>query len=203
MLKFINFDKSKIGWVLKNGSIGQFNVDAILKNKKNKNCYYLASTVIGGNVYGKKNLPIKPNFHYQWITDKKNTIVYKIYKNGKTLTFKNLSKNLKEITTNIKLKQYKKITDFELLNNDNISKKLICTLELKDQILVFPVKHINIQIKMKKFQVETGPIIFKKKENIIPGFIFFNCLNFSQIIPRYPALDKGVIKQKNKINFYV
>ena len=79
-IKCLDFDYSSIGWKLKNKSLGIFGIEASLREKKTNKLYFLAKTVMAGNVYGKSLLPIVPNYNFQWLTDgKKKPITYECY----------------------------------------------------------------------------------------------------------------------------
>ena len=79
--RFLDFNNSSIGWELKKGSIGLFKLDCKLKIKKTNQLYYLAKTVVAGNVYSKSILPIIPNYNYQWAINGQKRIVFRNFKN--------------------------------------------------------------------------------------------------------------------------
>ncbi len=203
VFKFTDFDHSVIGWKLKSGSVGLFKIDSVLKEKNNKKINYLAKTVMAGNVYGKSILPIFPNYNFQWITNGEKRFVFRKFENSK-IKIDNKDGEIIKYITNIKKKNKKKISVKDLIQDQlNFSRSLSCKINLENQICEFPIYHLNTHIKNNCFQVETGPILIRKKKNFISAFIFFNSLNNCQIVWNYPTLGGKIEKLKAKINFYV
>ncbi len=203
VFKCIDFDHSVIGWKLKSGSVGLFKIDSVLKEKNNKKINYLAKTVMAGNVYGKSILPITPNYNFQWITNGEKRYVFRKFENSK-IKIDNKDSEIIKYITNIKKKNKIKISVQDLIKDQlNSSRSLSCKINLENQICEFPINHVNTHIKDNCFQVETGPILIRKKKNFISAFIFFNNTKNCQIVWNYPTLGGKIEKFKAKINFYV
>lgn len=203
-MKCFDFRTSSIGWNLKNGSIGLFEIDSVLKEKKNKQIHYLAKTVMAGNVYGKSILPIVPNYNFQWITNGHNQVVFRTFSNDKIII--NTKKNYKvdKFLLNIKHTKKTEISIGDLINNHKLFyKSLSCKIEFNNQIIEFPVKHINTHKKKKEFQVETGPLLLKKDNKFISAFVFFNSNNKCQIVQYYPKLGGKIEELEVKLRYFI
>ena len=162
---FIDFDLSFIGWELKDKSLGLFQIDSKFKDKNTREKYYLSKNVMAGNVYGKSILPITPNYNYQWITNGISQIVFRTFSNKTIKIDPKISTNVSRFFLDIKKKQKKEILINDLIENPNLfNDSLVCIADLFDQIVEFPIKHINIHQNDNKFQIETGPILIRKNE---------------------------------------
>lgn len=82
---------------------------------------------------------------------------------------------------------------------------LQCQIKYEDQELQFPVKHLN-RNNSGEFQVETGPVAFQLKNEIVISSIAFNKLNEFELLIENDALNKReqqIIKYRNcEINLY-
>ena len=200
----LDFDLSFIGWELKDKSLGLFQIDAKFEDKKTREKYYLSKSVMAGNVYGKSILPIIPNYNYQWITNGKSQIVFRTFSNNEIKIDPKISTKVFRFFLNIKKKQKKEILINDLIENPNLfNESLICIIDLFDQIVEFPIKHINIHQNDSKFQIETGPILIKKNEKFISAFIFLNSENKCQIVWHYPMLEGKIEELPIKMRFFV
>jgi hypothetical protein len=65
------------------------------------------------------------------------------------------------------------------------------------------MKHININPLTKEFQVETGPLLFKKSNKFISAFIFFNSNNKFQIVWYYPKLGGKIEELELKLRYFI
>ena len=202
--KFLDFNHSSIGWELKKGSVGLFKLDCKLKIKKTNQFYYLAKTVVAGNVYGKSTLPIIPNYNYQWAINGQKRIVFRNFKN-KVIIDNKKDIRVKRFFKNISYKKKKEISINKIYSMNNFfNKSLICRLEIFDQICEFPINHINIHIKNKNFQIETGPIMLKKESGVISSaFLFFNSKYKCQVLWNYPKLGGKIEELNKKSKFYI
>ena len=58
--------------------------------------------------------------------------------------------------------------------------------------LEFPINHVNINSEIRRWQIETGPILFpiinkeKKSYEYLPSFVHFNDLNRLDVFYDYP-----------------
>jgi hypothetical protein len=200
-IRLLDYEHSSVGWLTKQGSGGLFRIDSKIKIKKK--IYYLARTVMAGNVYGNAILPIFPNYYYQWMTDGLSRIIFRTSANGNIFLDKG-DKDIKKYLLNIKLKNRREIDIEDIINSKILSfKVIICYLEFENQICEFPINHLNIHLKNKKFQVETGPIVLKNKNTFCPAFIFFNCKFSCQVVWGYPRLEGIAEVLKTKIRFFI
>ena len=203
-IKCLDFNYSFVSWKLKNTSRGLFKIDSILIEKKVSKEYFLAKTVMAGNVYGKSTLPIRPNYNFQWITNGKKKIVFRIFANNEIKIDTGKKRNIDKYILNIKYKKKKNILIKNLIENYSyFSNDLTCRIDFGNQLCEFPVNHINIDAKNHNFQVETGPILLKRKKNYIPAFIFFNSLQKCQLVWYYPKLEGEIEEMKVKIKFFI
>ena len=69
--------------------------------------------------------------------------------------------------------------------------------------LEFPINHVNINSEIRRWQIETGPILFpiinkeKKSYEYLPSFVHFNDLNISSLrTGEIDLLDAGPAKSK-------
>ena len=202
--KHIDFDYSSIGWKTKENSLGIFKIEAALKEKKTSDFNYLAMTVMAGNVYGTSRLPIVPNYNFQWLTDGKKRNIFRTFANNTIKIEKKNNKNIDKYFMNIKYRKKREILIESLIKkNEFFNNHLVCNIDLGNQVSEFPIKHINIHPKDKKFQVETGPILLKKKRGYISAFIFFNSINKCQIVSFYPKLGGKIEELKASIKFFI
>jgi len=203
-IKCLDFDYSSIGWRLKNKSLGIFGIEASLKEKKTNKLYFLAKTVMAGNVYGKSLLPIVPNYNFQWLTDGKKKIVFRIFSNNKIKFDTKKNNKVDAYLLNIQYKKKKQIYIDDIIKNYKIfNYSLVCKINLNDQIIEFPIKHINVHPINREFQVETGPILLKRAKKFIPAFIFFNSRYKFQIVWYYPKLGGKIEEIKAELKFFI
>jgi hypothetical protein len=203
MHNILDFKSSSIGWVLKSKTLGLFKISSSLKLKKSKKKYYLAETVMAGNILSKDGLPKTPHFFFQWCTNGNNRKVFCVSQNGKVSSHK--KKNIvKNFLLNLNFIKLKELSIDSIFNNLNLlNKSLTCSITYKNQLCEFLVNHININNNKKEFQIETGPILLKKNRKITPAFIFINSVHECQIVWNYPALGGATKKIKIKLKFFI
>ena len=152
-MKCLDFNSSSIGWKLKNGSLGIFKIDALLKEKKNNQINYLANTVMAGNVYGKSILPILPNYNFQWLTNGSNQVVFRYFSNNKIKKDEKKSNKIEKFLVNINYQKKIEVSIEDLIDNYELfNQSLSCKLEFNKQIIEFPIKHINVHHLKKNFK---------------------------------------------------
>jgi hypothetical protein len=203
-IKCIDFHYSSIGWITKKDSLGIFKIDASHKEKKTNKVNYLANMVMAGNVYGTSILPIIPNYYFQWLTNGKKRIIFRSFVNKRPQIDKKNNKNIKKYLINVRYKKKKEIYIENLIKNYKFFNEfLVCRIDLGSQIIEFPINHINLHPNNYTFQVETGPILLKKKNKFFSAFIFFNTINSCQIVPYYPKLGGKIEELEAKIKFFI
>ena len=208
----IDFNKSSLGWL--NSSKGVFRLVSVLKAKKDKGKQFithgLGQSVLAGNVYAEKNLLKEPPYLFQVAGNKDQQIIYRsdipYLKNGlaawniqrKKVLDNKLSSHFNEFCLNIfkrsvkKISTYKDIEKYFKLNDFSALIKIYDFNNLNFQI-EFPINHINILPKEKKWQVETGPVLFpidkkfiKNSYKFLPSFLHFNKLDSIDLFYDYP-----------------
>ena len=203
-IKCLDFNSSSIGWKLKNGSLGIFKIDALLKEKKSDQINYLANTVMAGNVYSKSFLPISPNYNFQWLTNGSKQVVYRYFSNNRIKIDEKKNNKIDKFFINTKYQKKIEVSIESLIDNYELfNESLSCKLEFNKQIIEFPIKHINVQPLKKKFQIETGPIIFKRNNKFISAFIFFNSCNKCQIVWYYPKLGGKIEELEVILKYFI
>ena len=120
------------------------------------------------------------------------------------------SKDLfKNININLKYKTSISIKNFSELKFNFLKFDFDCHIYIKtknyDFVLEFPINHLNLNEKEKKWQVETGPVIFpiyNEKTNtcdFFPSFLMFNSFEKVDIFLDYPLKKRQILKIKNNI----
>ena len=208
----IDFSQSSLGWF--NSSKGIFRLVSTLKVKKDKGkqftTYGLGQSVLAGNMYVEKNLLKKPPYLFQVAGNHDQQIIYRsdipyIKKNLITWNIRckkvldnKLSPHFNEFRLNIinssvkKVSSYKDIEKYFKLNKFSALIKIYDFNDLNFQI-EFPINHINIFPKEKKWHVETGPVLFpinkrflNKSYKFLPSFLHFNKFDSIDLFYDYP-----------------
>lgn len=193
-----------MSWETIDGSIGKFTIASSFCENETPQPFYLCHPVVAGEVYGIGLLLRTPPYHFLWVTNGKDLSVFRFYPNGKTIE-DNISKtSIVDVSLALDNIFYKKITvsDFFFMK-DFFLHRIVCRLDYGDYVSEFPVRHINLKRDRKLFQVETGPVITKINEKIMPAFIFINSTNHVQIVPQYPLLDRKVSIQETNVEFFI
>ena len=205
-----DFNKSSIGWF--GQSKGKFKLASILTyydKLNNQVTYGLSQSVLAGNVYRKNNLIKNPSYMFQVFgnrnkqkilrTDLQNKKfdLFKIFNKRKNIFDTELSKIFDDFQLEISKREAVRLTSFndiyKFFNENNlISKIKFHKFQNLNFEIEFPINHLNVTSNMKRWQIETGPILFplfKKKERkfkILPSFVIFNKFNSIDIFYDYP-----------------
>jgi len=199
----LDFNKSSIGWKTKSNSVGLFKIESVI-SEKDHNPFYLSSAVMAGDVYGQGLLPREPHYHFLWATDGQDVIIYRIYGNQKITIEERTSADYRNILIRNQITKYEPIEIEDLFStNDLINFNMICQLDISDQFISFPVKHINVLKEKKIFQIETGPVLLRHNREVIPCFLFINSLDFCQVVPYYPLLGKKTLILSSRAKFFI
>jgi len=200
----LNYAKSAMLWKTSTDSTGIFKIASVLYDKNLSQTIYLSCPVLPGDVYGKGLIPRRPLYHFLWATDGKNTTIYRLYSDRKIIEDNIKNTSIKSISLKIKNLPHKKIKIDELISlGDQALSDLICKVYCKDFVTEFPVKHINIKPSEQLFQVETGPVLAKIEEKLVPIFVFINSIHQIQIVPYFPLLVDQVYIKKMNVEFYL
>ena len=207
-IQTVDFSKSSVSWL--GESTGIFKLASILSvfYKGKADTFALTENVLAGNVYAKKGLIKNPPYLFQLVasnkyqkilrTDLDNDISgipgQKISRRRLLDTEGNLFKDGLDIDIQYKLGnsvstfyEIKKCSTAFSLNG-----RLSIDTNQHNFTIEFPIRHLNTNMEKKKWQVETGPILFpvfaenKKKYSLSPSFLFFNSLHTADIFLDYP-----------------
>ena len=217
----IDFNESSIGWL--GESSGKFKLESTFcyNNAISKKVTYgLSQSVLAGNVYNKKDLIKKPYYLFQLLGNKNkqkimrsdipgnNNFLFKFSQKRKKINDTKFSKIFDNFNLEIKKQKVLKLQSFNDINRYYKKNNFIAKIKFKnfqnlDFEIEFPVNHINVLKNKKKWQIETGPILFpykisiKKKFDLLPSFIAFNQLNFADVFYDYPfgfRRNKGIMQ---------
>lgn len=216
-MRSIAYPLSNLEWTTHSGSYGSFNIESCLSlfdNQKTevKN-FYLASSVLAGNMYVKSNLLKKPAYHFQlMLTDDYHRILRRsVHLNvdadrGRVIKDSiNDNSYFGSIASNIVFSRYQIVTtEMELMKsirsgyklrniriNIDLDKGLAISLES-------PVKHYNYMKETGNWQIETGPVLFlpsgsknfnssrEALEQLSPAFIHTNSFSKAYCTTDYP-----------------
>jgi len=203
MPSIVDFRSSSVGWILKSNTIGLFKISSSLKSIKSKKIFFLAEIVMAGNVFGKKELPIIPHYFYQWCTDGKSRVVYRVSKNGNFSSDKK-KKIIKRFLLNLRYKKLIELPAEYLFKSKNLlNEGLTCRIIYNNQLCEFLINHINLDKKQKQFQIETGPVLLMKNNKPTSAFIFINSINECQVVWNYPSLGQATEKINIKLKFFI
>lgn len=201
-IELIDFNKSYLTWLTKDNSYGRFNIEAVceiedLINKATET-YYLLSTVMACDVYGKKSLFRNPSYTFTAIFSSKEFKRIRNYTSlGKIdIDYGAISDAFK--STEIRLnKSYCRRTEINHIGG--LIKDAECLISCVDLVdyhpnytvkIIFPIKHINYRRNhVVEFQMETGMVILpnylSKSQILIKdislAYIAFNSLDKVQI----------------------
>lgn len=195
-MELIDFNNSYITWLTKGQSYGRFAIDSLMKfeNKTAQETFYLGSTVMACDVYGKGQLFRHPPYSFTPIFSHNQIKRFRFStpEDSQSDDIKFHSEIFEKVSFNIsytlstKLNSIDDIINESKKNSNLIGKVEIVSTNNEDTSLIFPIKHINYTCESPyKFQVETGPVIYipenktKKLANTSISYISFN--NFSEI----------------------
>jgi hypothetical protein len=200
----VNYARSTISWKTSADSIGIFKIASVFYDINLSQAIYLSCPVIAGDVYSKGLIPKRPLYHFLWATNGQHATVFRLYSDEKIIEDDINNTGIKSISLKTENITGRKIEIKELLSlEDQCLSHLICRIYCKDFVMEFPIKHINIKPSEQLFQVETGPVLAKIEEKLVPIFVFINSINQIQIVPYFPLLvDQVYIKEMN-VEFYL
>ena len=225
-LKRIDFNSSSI--ISPGLSSGIYKLVSILKiydlkNRNNFTTYGLGQSVLAGNMYVEKGLLKQPPYLFQIAGSVYDQKIFRtFFQNITKSEFPDWVKNdntgdtygsplIKDFEINITNESAIKINGFDEIiasfSNNSFSAKI--HFQIKDSIfdLEFPINHLNIKSKEKKWQIETGPVLCPLMDDdeymfkYLPSFIHFNVLDKLDIFYDYPfgvrsanLYKKGIVK---------
>lgn len=216
-LQIVDFNKSSVAWLRE--STGIFKLASILSvcfKGSEADTFVLTENILAGNVYAKKGLIKNPPYLFQLVasntyqkilrTDLDNHISgiagQSISRRQVLDTEGDLFKDHLDIDIRYKLGnslrcfyEIKKCSTAFSLNG-----RLSIDTGQHNFTIEFPIRHLNANMKKKKWQVETGPILFpvfsgnKKEYSLTPAFLFFSSLKKADIFLDYP-LKRRIFSQ--------
>lgn len=219
-MELIDFDNSYITWLTKDDSYGRFNIEAVSQTENVEtgitNNFYLLSTVMACNVFGKNDLFHYPAYTFTAIFSKDKIKRIRNYsdKINNNSDIKFITDIFKNVNYHIELRKYAELNNTENIIETTLkNQKIIAVIENKiDEInnikYIFPVKHINVKhVPSGQFQVETGPIISHVNntnfsfDSLSLFFVAFNnCKSYNLIahddFESYKRGNKFIINEK-------
>lgn len=200
----VDFDNSVIGWQTLNGSYGWFSLSSALTFFNGDKPVFLSSPVMAGDVYGTSLLPRVPHYHFLLSKKGSSVHIHRLGSSGPSEMEVRDESKFHAVFEKISYKEYVSVELNALIENaGDFSKPLVCQIEIKGALAFFPVRHINLHPKKGLFQVETGPILFRKNRVLKPAFVFFNKIDKCQLVWSYPGLTGPMEEKKARINFFV
>ena len=220
--QIVDFNKSSVSWL--GESAGIFKLASILSvfcKGSETDTFVLTEHVLAGNVYAKKGLVKKPPYLFQLVASSKYQkilrtdldsdipgIPRRILSRKQILDSEgNLFKD--NINVDIQHKLGKNINKFyrikKCLNAFSLNGCLSIHTGHHNFKIEFPIRHLNIEIKKEKWQVETGPILFpvlsdnKKEYSLSPSFLFFGSLNKADVFLDYPLKRRIFPQHKDNV----
>ena len=144
----------------------------------------------------RSDIPFLKTGFTAWNIQRKKVLDNKLSSHFNEFFLNIIKKSVKKISSYKDIEKYFKLNDFSALikiydfNNFNFQ-------------IEFPINHINIFPKDKKWQVETGPVLFpiykkliKNNYKFLPSFLHFNKFDSIDIFYDYPF---GYRSKKNYI----
>ena len=201
----VDYSTSIVSWKTFSESHGVFQIASTVSHGRKASRIYLSRPVLAGAVYSEGLIPRRPLYHFLWATDGQDLTVFRLRSDGEIVEDKQEKTAIKSVSLDVKTCAARRI-DIKRLTSADVSSlgKLICRVLCEEFIAEFPVKHINLNFLEKRFQVESGPVLFKLRDKLIPVFMFINAMTEVQLVPFYPMLvDQAYIKRNISIEFYL
>jgi hypothetical protein len=186
-MKVIDFARAWITWTTHDGSEGRWRIAAAARSERGE-AWFLAPSVMAGDVYGQGHLPLQPPYSFQFVASRERHVMLREALDGASLrdtdaahsdTFSALAIDMAEI-------------EADAVPPAGAGDRWPLTARLEAVgasgarwVLEFPVNHINV--RDQAFQVETGPVVIPRDLIDVAGaakpaglqlaFIFFNRLD--------------------------
>lgn len=169
-VQLIDFNNSFITWLTKDESFGRFNIEAGFTIQKNNSVvsYFLSSTVMACNVYGKDELFKTPNYTFSIIFSENKYKRFRFYND--TNKFNNdtgfNSAVFQSVNISANYCKYKKLNNVtDIAQASQANNELIAVINKEETTITFPVKHINFNKSLCNFQVEMGYLMHNKNDH--------------------------------------
>lgn len=207
-MESIDFSSSFCTWLLKEQSgYGRFNIEAVLRTSIEE--FLLLSGVVAANVYGKQNLILKPAYEFAAVFGKNRYRVFRTHAayDEKQDTIDIISDRFQSVERYItRVSGMALSTPEQIIEATRTNKILNAHMRLPRCELIFPVKHMNVQTDTKKFQVETGPMLFPSDfqnvdlASLKQAFTVFNRLDEAEFVLRDTVkVDNATIRHYEAI----
>lgn len=169
----IDFQNSSMTWLTEAGeSYGRFGLESLcfLRDEPTASTifYCLGAQVLAGHVYGTDGLVIKPSYLFQIAASQNSHAIFRTYLRHRPTSDssgRNAGK-FKEMNLRVVKQAAVVLHDFAAIEQhfDKYSQfSARITLPQEGATITeieFPVKHMNLQRVQRRFQIETGPILF-------------------------------------------
>ena len=198
--EFIDFDESRILWILNNGSHGLWSIDSKTTERTSNQSIFLCSEIMAGNVYGIKNLPKFPSYHFQVAFSTNNE--FRFFRNGIVGKNKDTHGKNDQMFNELRLFERKKVL-VRIINNEHLitavrnGENLFGSINYDDgdkrYEINFPIHHINVREDLEPyFQVETGPILTLENKKSSLSDANLNYIFFSNFYKAYILKKKSI-----------
>jgi hypothetical protein len=234
-VRSITYPLSKLVWTTHSGSNASFNVESCLsvidKHQKISKNYYLASSVLAGNMYAEGILLKKPAYHFQLLlTDEYHRVLRRpVHPNVETDQYRDITDTINDnsyfgsIASKIVYSQYQIVTNemefIEAIQNGCNLRNIKINIDLDQGRMISlesPGKHYNYVEESGKWQIETGPILFLPSasmnyasnrevlELLSPAFVHVNSFSNAYCTTEYPfRIDEDPIRLDCRIELLV
>lgn len=181
----VDFHNSFLEWETPDNSLGRFKAEAIIFYDHQS--FILGSEVIACKVYNTNDFFISPAYKFQPLFSKETQIIFRSFAETQMPndTISHLLPEFKNVVCKIEeLKSYTVIEDYDTLEKEfSKNKNLQVNIKSEKYELQFPVKHININGKQNRFQIETGTLVIPNETNkLIRAFSTFSSFDYVEFI---------------------
>ena len=212
----VSFHQSDIRWLTKKeGSQGSFNVEALLRwsrdsiDTSDAKQFALGVPVLAGNMYVDGALCKTPPYMFQLAASNLDHVIFRTpiatgNQKKDSDSYGANSSTFAALEVAIGLEPAKLLESYEDIEKHYLGRDhLTCLLSIGINSglileLEFPVKHMNIWPSQKRWQFETGSVLFLKAPDILnldelklamllPCFIHCNRFDQAEIFPNYPC----------------
>ncbi len=207
----IDFQNSSLTWLTEGGeSYGRFALESVCfvrdESSGTTDTYGLGAEVLAGEVYGTAGLVMRPNYLFQIAASRNAHAIFRTYarhRPDRDSSGANAA-SFKEMDLRVVKRGAVVLHDIAAIEEHFDRHSQFSARVTLPQVgatvveIEFPVKHINLQRAHRRFQVETGPILFPTRihagrvEDVsMPefnaAFIHFNRLEEVEVTLRTPT----------------
>jgi hypothetical protein len=221
----IDFQRSDIRWVTrKEKSHGAFRLEAVLRlqpaNSAAPTLFALGAAVLAGNMYGDDGLVKDPPYMFQLAAGTADHVIFRtamthgsvgsvnesrgsVSADGATDTFGSNNEIFDRVEVNLDLEPARMLSGYdEIAECYEQRAKFTGLITIEHPAggtseLEFPVTHLNLLPSRAMWQLETGPVLFLKKDHalpsagelladLVPCFVHANRSDSAEFSPNFP-----------------